>query len=228
MYFMVGLPTETDEDVAHIAEMGARVKSIGRKYVGKRARVRVSTSNHVPKPHTPFQWARQEDWTTLTPKHRLLRDACRASGVEFSWNDPRDSFLECVLSRGDRRVAEAVEGAWRRGARFDAWSEHFKPDVWDAALAEQGIDPAWYAHREWDDREPLPWDHVESGVNKAYLRGQWRDVLNSHTVADCHHGGCNVCGMQNFPVADCQRKLGELIAMKQAAKKFKGEALELV
>ncbi|HEY4668956.1 MAG TPA: TIGR03960 family B12-binding radical SAM protein, partial [Tepidiformaceae bacterium] len=108
MYFMVGLPTETMEDVAGIIEMGQKVKAIGRKYVGNRARVRVSTSNLVPKPHTPFQWARQDTAEELRPKHSLLRDGCRSAGIEFSWNDPRDSFLEAVLSRGDRRVGEAI------------------------------------------------------------------------------------------------------------------------
>ncbi|WP_322796095.1 TIGR03960 family B12-binding radical SAM protein, partial [Tepidiforma sp.] len=113
MYFMVGLPTETMEDVAGIVELGRQVKAIGKKYVGGRARVRVSTSNLVPKPHTPFQWARQDTAEELEPKHFLLKDGCRAAGVEFSWNDPRDSFIEAVLSRGDRRVAEAVYAAWR-------------------------------------------------------------------------------------------------------------------
>jgi hypothetical protein len=215
--------------------MGARVKDIGRKHAGGRARVRVSTSNHVPKAHTPFQWARQETAAELQPKHSMLRDRCRAAGVEFTWNDPEDSFLEAVLSRGDRRVAEAVYAAWRRGAKFDAWGERFNAQLWREAFAETGVDPAWYAHREWDTREPLPWDHVDSGVTKSYLRGQWQDVLNGHTVGDCHHGSCNVCGMQKFDalgdqpgVADCVVKLGKLIELKRGAKKFEGEMLELV
>jgi len=235
MYFMVGLPTETLEDVAGIIEMGSRVKQIGRRYVGGRARVRVSTSNHVPKPHTPFQWARQDGAEELEEKHYLLKDGCRKAGVEFSWNDPRDSFLEAVLSRGDRRVAGAVYEAWRRGAKFDAWGEYFRADTWDAALSEAGVDPAYTAHREWDTREPLPWDHIDSGVSKAYLRGQWQDVQNNHTVGDCHHGSCNVCGMQNFDalngskgVADCVTKVNQLAAMRKAARARGDEELQLV
>jgi len=235
MYFMVGLPTETMEDVAGIIEMGQKVKAIGRKYVGNRARVRVSTSNHVPKPHAPFQWARQDTAEELRPKHALLRDGCRAAGVEFSWNDPRDSFLEAVLSRGDRRVGEGIYEAWRNGAKFDAWSEYFKAEVWDAAFAKAGIDAAWFAHREWDTHEPLPWDHIDSGVTKAYLRGQWKDVHSVQTVADCHHGACNVCGMQSFDalrgekgVADCVMKLGRLVELRRGARTYEGEALELV
>ncbi len=235
MYYMVGLPTETKDDVAGIIEMGQKVKSIGRKYVGGRARVRVSTSNLVPKPHTPFQWARQDTAAELEPKHYLLKDGCRSAGVEFSWNDPRDSFVEAILSRGDRKVGLAVYEAWRRGAKFDAWSEHFKPDIWREAFAAAGVDGDWFAHREWDTQEPLPWDHVDCGVTKSYLRGQWRDVHSVKTVADCHHGSCNVCGMQNFEalngekgVSDCLVKLDKLVEMRRGAKKYQGEALELV
>ncbi|HET7738900.1 MAG TPA: hypothetical protein VFK32_10025, partial [Tepidiformaceae bacterium] len=169
------------------------------------------------------------------PKHRLLKDGCRAAGVEFSWNDPRDSFLESVLSRGDRKVARAVYEAWRKGAKFDAWSEYFRADLWDEAFAEVGIDPEWYAHREWDTHEPLPWDHIDAGVTKSYLRGQWKDVHTTTTVQDCHHEGCNVCGMQSFDalngekgVSDCLVKLDALVELRRGKKKYEGEMLEVV
>ncbi|MCL4231813.1 MAG: TIGR03960 family B12-binding radical SAM protein [Dehalococcoidia bacterium] len=228
MYFMVGLPTETMDDVAGIVEMGEKVRALGRKHIGNRARVRVSTSNLVPKPHTPFQWAYQETAAELDPKHRYLRDSCRGAGLEFSWNDPRDSFVEAVLSRGDRRVGEAVYQAWRRGARFDAWGEYFNAGRWAEAFAAAGVDAAWYAHREWDTAEPLPWDHIDSGVTKAYLRGQWRSTLTGKTIADCHHGECNVCGMQDLPVADCVVKLNRLVQSRRSAREHEGEAVELV
>ncbi len=235
MYFMVGLPTETMDDVAGIVEMGKKVKAIGKKHVGGRARVRVSTSNLVPKPHTPFQWARQDTDEELQPKHFLLKDGCRSAGVEFSWNNPTDSFVECVLSRGDRRVGNAIYEAWRRGAKFDAWGEYFRAGRWQEAFTAAGVDANWIAHREWDTREPLPWDHVDCGVTKSYLRGQWRDVHSVKTVPDCHHGSCNVCGMQNFDalgesagVADCVVKLGKLVELRRGSKKYEGEALELV
>ncbi|MEX0783191.1 MAG: TIGR03960 family B12-binding radical SAM protein [Dehalococcoidia bacterium] len=235
MYFMLGLPTETMDDVAGILEMGQKVKAVGKKHVGGRAKVRVSTSNHVPKPHTPFQWARQDTAEELRPKHQLLRDGCRAAGVEFSWNDPADSFLESVLSRGDRKVAAGVYEAWKRGAKFDAWSEYFRADVWRDAFAAAGVDAGWYAHREWDTREPLPWDHIDCGVTKSYLRGQWKDVHSVETVADCHHGACNVCGVQSFDalrgekgVADCVVKLDKLVELRRGAKKYDGEMVELV
>jgi radical SAM family uncharacterized protein len=235
MYFMVGLPTETEEDVAGIVDMGRRVKAIGRNYAGGRARVRVSTSNLVPKPHTPFQWARQDTDEELHPKHQLLRDGCRSAGVEFSWNDARDSFIEAVLSRGDRRVGDAIYEAWRRGAKFDAWSEYFKAETWHDAFAAAKVDPVWFSHREWDTREPLPWDHIDCGVTKSYLRGQWTAVHNTETRADCHHGTCNVCGMQNFEamngekgVHDCVVKLGKLVEIRRGSKTLAGEALDLV
>jgi len=235
MYFMVGLPTETMDDVAGIVEMGQKVKAIGKKHAGGRAKVRVSTSNLVPKPHTPFQWARQDTAAELEPKHFLLKDGCRAANVEFSWNDPRDSFIEAVLSRGDRRVGDAVYEAWRMGAKFDAWSEYFRYETWQAAFAAAAVDAEWFAHREWDTQAPLPWDHIDCGVTKSYLRGQWRDVHSVETVADCHHGTCNVCGMQSFDalrgekgVADCVVKLGKLVELRRGARKYEGEALELV
>lgn len=228
MYYMVGLPTETLEDVAGIIEMGRKVKAIGRKNAGGRARVRVSTSNLVPKPHTPFQWARQNTAVELDEKHWLLKDGCRSAGIEFSWNDPRDSFVEAVLTRGDRRVGEAIYEAWRRGAKFDAWSEYFKPDAWDEAFAAAGVDAVWFAHREWDTREPLPWDHIDCGVTKSYLRGQWQATLTTKTIGDCHHGSCNVCGMQSFPVQDCVVKLDALKELRRGTKTYEGEVLELV
>ena len=235
MYYMLGLPTETMDDVHGILEMGQKVKAIGRKHMGGRARVRVSTSNHVPKPHTPFQWARQDTAEELRPKHNYLREGCRAGGIEFAWNQPADSFIEAVLSRGDRRVAVAIYEAWRRGAKFDAWGEHFDANRWKEAFEAAGVDPTWYAHRVWDTSEPLPWDHIESGVTKSYLKGQWRDVHNTQTVPDCHHGSCNVCGMQSFDalngekgVDDCVVKLGKLVELRRGTKKYAGEMVELV
>ena len=222
MYFMVGLPTETLEDVQGIVELGRRVKQIGRKHVGGRARVRVSTSNLVPKPHTPFQWAPQVSADDLEARHRLLRDGCRAAGVEFSWNSPADSFLEAVLSRGDRRVAGAIHEAWRLGARFDAWGEHFDFGRWERAFAAIGLDWRQYSQREYDTREPLPWDHIDTGVEKSYLRGQWLATRTGRTFGDCHHGACNVCGMQSFAttagpgVADCLVKVDALKASRRS------------
>jgi radical SAM family uncharacterized protein len=215
MYFMVGLPTETIEDVQGIADIGAKVKQIGRRHIGNRARVRVSTSNFIPKPHTPFQWCGQMPPADLEPRHRLLQDACRRAGVEFTWNDPHESTLEAVLSRGDRRLAHAVHRAWQLGAKFDAWSEYHRWSAWQQAMDECGLSVEWYAYRERDLWETMPWDHIDGGVTAAYLRKEWHRTLNKVKTLDCHHGECNVCGMQNFGAEQCALQVGELALVKK-------------
>ena len=221
MYFMVGLPTETLADVEGIAEIGAKVKAIGMKYVGRRARVRVSTSNFIPKPHTPFQWCAQMTPEELEPRHRVLQEGCRKAGVELTWNDPHESTLEAILSRGDRRLAKAVYRAWQLGAKFDAWSEFHRWELWERALAECGLSAAWYAYRERDLWETLPWDHVDVGVTKAYLRREWHRTLNRAKTLDCHRGDCNVCGMQNFGAEQCALQVDELKWVKRLGERPK-------
>jgi len=219
MYFMVGLPTETVEDVQGIVDVAAKVKAIGRKHLGGRARVRVSTSNFIPKPHTPFQWCAQATPEELEPRHRVLHEGCRRAGVEFTWNDPKESLLEAVLSRGDRRLGRAIFRAWQLGARFDAWGEFHDWRIWERAFAESGIDAGWYAWRQRDLWETLPWAHIDSGVNVAYLRKEWHNTLNKVKTLDCHRDGCNVCGMQNLPAEQCAVKLDELKESHRDAKR---------
>ncbi len=223
LYFMVGLPTETMDDVQGIVDWAAQVKVLGRQHVGRRARVRVSTSNHVPKAHAPFQWARQETADELRPKHELLQRACRQAGLDFTWNDPTESVLEGALSRGDRRLAAVVEGAWRRGARFDAWSEHHNPAAWDEAFREAGLDPAFYCHRERDPFERFPWSHIASGVSEAFLRREWLRTAKELTTPDCRLG-CEVCGLEHEAKL-CAIKLDDLIATRRAAR---GESVPVV
>ncbi len=215
LYFMVGLPTETMSDVEGIVDWASQVKQIGRQIVGNRARVRVSTSNHVPKAHAPFQWARQETPAELEPKHQLLKQMTRKARLDLSWNDPQESILEGVLSRGDRRLAPVIETAWRNGARFDAWSEHFREDLWWDAMAKEGLDPAFYCHRERDLWERFPWMHIASGVSEAFLRKEWQRTWKELTTADCRDG-CNVCGMEHAAQL-CELKLGDLIASRRAS-----------
>ena len=216
LYFMVGLPTETEADVQGIVDWAAQVKQVGREILGKRARVRVSTSNHVPKAHAPFQWARQLTAEELAPKHALLREGCRKARLDFTWNDPRESVLEGVLSRGDRRVGEAVVEAWRRGARFDAWSEHYNERAWAQAFRATGVDPDFYCHRERDPWEKFPWMHVASGVSEAFLRKEWMRLQREAPTIDCRDG-CNVCGLEHAAEL-CEMKLSDLIAAKRAAR----------
>ena len=215
MYFMVGLPTETMEDVEGIASWAAEVKQIGREIVGKRVRVRVSTSNHVPKAHAPFQWARQDTPEELAPKHARLQELCRKARVDFTWNDPAESLLEGVLSRGDRRVADVVVEAWRRGAKLDAWSEHLNRRAWKDAFVATQVDPAFYVHRERDLWEKFPWMHIASGVSEAYLRKEWMRMEKELTTIDCRDG-CNVCGLEHAAQL-CEIKLQDRIVAKRRA-----------
>jgi radical SAM family uncharacterized protein len=214
MYFMVGQPTETHEDVEGIVALAKRVREIGRSYHGGRARVRVSTSNFIPKAHTPFQWAQQARSEVLRPRHEYLRDALKKSGVQFTWEDPEHSLLEAVLSRGDRRLGAAIHRAWQAGARFDAWHEHYDWPRWERAMDESGLDPAFYAYRERGLREVFPWSHISIGVSDSYLRNEWVKTLRGETTADCHKQPCNVCGVQKQNADDCLNRLDLRLAQQ--------------
>jgi hypothetical protein len=203
MYFMVGQPTETHDDIEGIVTLAKRVREIGRKRHGGRARVRVSTSNFIPKAHTPFQWASQATPDVLRPRHSFLRDALKRAGVAFSWEDPEHSLLEAILSRGDRRLGKAIHRAWAAGARFDAWHEHYDWPRWQRAMDESGLDPAFFAYRERGLRETFPWAHINIGVTESYLRAEWQKTLRGQTTPDCHKQPCNVCGVQNQNAEDC-------------------------
>jgi radical SAM family uncharacterized protein len=229
MYFMVGLPTETLEDVQGIVELARQVKETGRRYHGGRARVRVSTSNFIPKPHTPFQWARQMTAEELRPRHELLRSQLKRIGVAFSWEEPEQSLLEAILSCGDRRLGPAIHRAWQRGARFDAWSDGYDWSRWQRALEESGLDPAFYAHREKGLFEMFPWSHIDAGVTAAYLRGEWLKTQRGETTGDCapHRGPCNVCGVQNLRAETCLTKIAELIEMKRGQYPHRSEPVRI-
>ncbi|HEU5316477.1 MAG TPA: TIGR03960 family B12-binding radical SAM protein [Chloroflexota bacterium] len=177
LYFMIGLPTETDEDVRGITLLAQRVLEVGRRYHGKRARVTVGVSTMVPKPHTPFQWAAQARRHEILAKVALLQEGMRDRGLRFSWHDPESTHVEGLLSRGDRRVGGAILEAWRRGARFDAWSEHLRWDAWTAGVEAAGVDLGFYTWREKDVHEILPWDHIDVGVPRWHLTAQWRAAL---------------------------------------------------
>ncbi len=217
MYFMVGLPTETREDIECIAELARKVKEAGRRHHGGRARVRVSTSNFVPKPHTPFQWARLMTTDELRPRHELLRRELKRAGVAFSWEEPERSLLEAVLSCGDRRLGRSVHRAWQLGARFDAWSDTYDWSRWRRALEESGLDPAFYAYREKGLFEIFPWSHIDIGVTDAYLRGEWLKARRGETTGDCaqNDGTCNVCGVQRLGAESCLVEIDRLVAAKR-------------
>lgn len=205
LYFMCGLPTETDDDVLQIATLAREVIRAGREATGRRdIRCTVSIGGFVPKPHTPFQWAAQLDHETTDARLHKLRDAIRADreygkAIGLRYHDGKPGIVEGLLSRGDRRVGGVILAAWQAGARFDGWSEHFSYDGWMAAaeraLADQPIDVDWYTTRERTRAEVLPWDHLDSGLDSEWLWEDWQDALAEVAVEDCRWTPCFDCGV---------------------------------
>lgn len=200
LYFMCGLPTETDDDVLAIAAMAKEVVRRGREAAGRPVRATVSIGGFVPKAHTPFQWAAQADPEVVDHRLRLLRDAIgRDKNIGYRYHDGRPGQIEGLLARGDRRVGAVIETVWRDGGRFDGWSEHFSYDRWvaacDAALARSGVSLAWYTTRERGQDEILPWDHLDAGLDKAWLWSDWQDALAAQELDDCRWDGCFDCGV---------------------------------
>ena len=195
LYFMIGQPTETDEDVLAIARLAKQVLKIGEKYHGRKAKVRIGVSTFVPKPHTPFQWAGLARLDDIRAKQALMRrELDRTKGVIFNWNDAEESLLEAVLSRGDRRLGAVIRRAWEKGAKFDAWTDQFKPEAWWEAFAEEGLSPDWYAHRPRLADEVFPWDHINAGVEKRWLLLDWYAAKRGETKVDCREH-CYHCGI---------------------------------
>jgi radical SAM family uncharacterized protein len=216
LYFMCGLPTETDEDVLEIAELARQVIRAGRDASGSRdIRCTVSIGGFVPKPHTPFQWAAQADHETTDRRLALLRDEIRrdksiARAVGIRYHDGKPGIVEGLLSRGDRRVGEVIHQVWLDGGRFDGWSEHFSFDRWMAAaervLPASGVDVDWYTTRERGETEVLPWDHLDSGLDKDWLWSDWQDSLREAEVEDCRWTPCYDCGV--CPSMDTEIEIG--------------------
>jgi len=206
LYFMLGLPEETTEDIEHIVQLVDKVHSLGRRAKGRRPQIRISLSTFVPKPHTPFQWVAQESEQQLNSKHGLLKDGLRRKGTRLSWQDPNVSLLEATLSRGDRRLGKVIYRAWQLGCTFDAWSEHLKYENWLRAFDETGLEPSFYAQRERSSDEPLPWAHIDIGVTTAFLKREYQRALEGEETLDCRYEACNACGLERSqPV--CQQKI---------------------
>ncbi|CCX45772.1 putative uncharacterized protein [Firmicutes bacterium CAG:103] len=196
LYFMLGLPTETDEDVLGIAELANQVLHTWRMHATNKARgvrITVSTSCFVPKPHSPFQWEAQVTMDEYKRKVQLLRESIRAKSVTYNWHDPDTSFVEAVLSRGDRRIADVIEEVWRRGGKLEAWGDYFSFDRWMAAMDACGVDPMFYACRERGKDEFLPWDIVNMGVRRAHLWHEREQAYKAELSPDCRRQ-CTGCG----------------------------------
>ena len=205
LYFMIGLPTETDEDVLAIAELARLVRrcyfSVPKERRAPGLRITVSASVFVPKNFTPFQWEAQLDAETVVRRQKLLRDALReVKGVDFKYHAPDVSFIEAVFARGDRRLADVLERAYRLGCRFDGWSDQFRYDLWLKAFEEIGLDPAFYALRERPVGEVFPWDHLDCGVTKAFLAREREKAARGETTHDCRKG-CVGCGVNRYEEA---------------------------
>jgi radical SAM family uncharacterized protein len=205
LYFMCGLPTETDDDVLQIAELAKRVIQTGREVTGSRdVRCTVSIGGFVPKPHTPFQWVGQTGPAVVDARLAKLKDAIRSDkrygkAIGFRYHDGKPGQVEGLLSRGDRRIGAVIRAVWEDGGRFDGWSEHFSYQRWMACaekvFAGQPVDVDWYTTRERDFTEVLPWDHLDSGLDKDWLWEDWQDALSEDEVEDCRWTPCFDCGV---------------------------------
>jgi len=194
LYFMIGHPRETADDVRAIAELARAVLAEGRRSLGRRAEVHAGVSTLIPKAHTPFQWMAMDTREQIRAKQDLLRRELRGPGLKLDLTPPETTLLEARLARGDRRMSAVIERAWKNGARFDAWSERFQPGAWDAAFEEARLDSAFYTDRERAADEIFPWDHINVGVRKEYLRRQYEDSLAGRTRGDCREE-CFGCGI---------------------------------
>lgn len=197
LYFMAGLPTETDEDLDGIAEIARRIKDIAFEIKGKAAgrfRVTVSVSNFVPKPFTPFQWEAQDRPEEFIRKHNYLSERLRIKGVTFNYHETDVSFLEAVFARGDRRVCQALIKAHQLGCKMDSWTEYFRKDLWMEAFRQTGVDPEFYNYRKRDTEEILPWDMIDCFVTKEYFISEKNRAYEEKTTRDCRKG-CTGCGM---------------------------------
>jgi radical SAM family uncharacterized protein len=194
LYFMIGHPSETMDDVQAIADLCKAVLAEGRTVMGKRAQVHAGVSTFIPKPHTPFQWVPCDTVEQIESKQTLLKRTLRGRGLKLNWSSPQETMFEAWLSRGDRRLSRVIERAWQLGAKFDAWQEHFKYDLWLEAFKAVGLDPSFYTHRSRPLEERFPWDHIDAAVKKDFLTEDYLMSLKGETRIDCREH-CFACGI---------------------------------
>ncbi len=206
LYFMMGLPTETDEDVAGIADLAYKVLDLHREITGKRnGKVTVSCSFFVPKSHSPYQWYGQQDVDEIHRKQKYLKSLINNRNISYHYHDGYTGYLEAVFARGDRRLAASVVEAWKLGCKFDGWTEFFNYDTWMQAFKNTDIDPEYYARRNRDFSEALPWDHLDDTVSKEFLRREWERAVDGTLTWDCRRkpcNGCNACPELGTPIID--------------------------
>ena len=210
LYFMIGFPDETMQDVQGIVDLTRQVRAIGKQLVGGRVKVHVSVNTLIPKAHTAFQWLGFSEKESILEKYRLIQNGLKSTGVKLDWPDYDNSMLEVWLSRGDRRLSAVVEAAWRAGARFDAWHEYFDVGIWEKAFADEGLDPQFYSTRARCTEEILPWDHIHTGVSKNYLLNELEKSRMLENTADCRQV-CHGCGIQANYAISCEKIRSEAV-----------------
>ncbi len=206
LYFVIGLPTETADDIESIVDLVGKIHRLGKVTGLNPPRLKLNISTFVPKAHTPFQWVGQDSQEQLRSKLERLSLGLRRRGIRLSWQDPQVSLLEAVLARGDRRLGNVIYRAWQLGCTFDAWSEHFNYDRWLSAFEQCGLDPSFYAHRERPLTELFPWNHIDVGVSQEFLKREYQRAQNEQETPDCHQGECNRCGLERWQHS-CQARL---------------------
>jgi radical SAM-linked protein len=197
LYFMIGLPTETAEDLKALVDLVKGLRKI-KNPAGRRGKINVSVATFIPKPHTPFQWASQLSLAESEDRLERLKDALKLSGIKIKWQKPKVSWLEGVWARGDRKLSRLLVSAYHKGCRFDGWSDRFRYDLWAEAFDEEGLDPDFYTLRPRDVCEPLPWDHIDTRVTKAFFAAEWENATAGAFTADCRVDDCNQCGVCDF------------------------------
>jgi radical SAM-linked protein len=197
LYFMIGLPTETQADVEAIVDLVKRLKRLAKTASGN-GRINVSVATFIPKPHTPFQWEPQLHFDDALIKINWLKDNLKIPGVQVKWQDPRVSEIEGVFARGDRRMNQVLVQAWERGCRFDGWTDHFDYDRWIRVFAECGIEPFRFTRGPFDLDGALPWDHIKIGVEQGYLLEERKRASEGKITVDCRTGSCSSCGVCDF------------------------------
>ncbi len=206
MYFMMGLPTETDEDIIAIAQLAQKIVDLyyhlETRRKGKGVEISISLATFVPKPFTPFQWEAQINGEEIARRQKLLKESLTTKKVSLKWHDPNVSRLEAIMARGDRRIAPAIVAAYENGCRFDSWDESFKPEIWNKCFEELGIDADSYAYRKRDLEEVLPWDMINAGVSKKFLQRENQKAYASETTPDCM-GNCSACGITKITGVKC-------------------------
>jgi len=209
LYFMLGLPTETDKDLKGILELGQRIVDayygLEERPKGKAVSVSISVSSFVPKPFTPFQFEPQDTLETIREKQQLLQDSVTTKKISLSWHDSSTSFLEGVLARGDRRICDVIEWAWKNGCKFDSWSEEFKFDTWLEAFKVCGLEPTFYANRRREYDEIMPWEHLDYAVSKEFLIRENKLAHDETTTPNCREK-CAVCGANCYGEGVCFEK----------------------